>query len=666
MQKQYLVLDFETRSEVDLRKCGAAVYARHPSTQVLCAAWKLGPLCELRETPTRVWSPFFSPIPRELLQTLFDPTVICVAHNAMFEQLIAPIVFFHGGDTVYNPDCCDPTRWICTASLAAACALPRKLEEACNALGLSVRKDMEGHRLMLKLSKPRKPTKNNKAKWHTKKSDLNRLMRYCATDVDASTELLLSLPPLNPKERRIWELDQTINHRGFCVDSAAVSKALGLIQEETARLNQETKNLTIGEVGSTRQRDATLGWLNRGGLGLPNLQAKTVEMALASISAEAMPLARRVLEIRQSISKSSTAKYQKLAHQMADDGKIRDQLFYHGASTGRWTGRGVQVQNFPRAAHKDIELAIETLAAGDLEWIGLVYGDPMEFLSRCLRNMIVAPAGYSFYCGDYASIETRVLFWVAGHERGLKHYRRHADLYREMAAMIYRIPLDEVTKAQREVGKRAILGCGYGMGHKKFWATCNQYGQEVSPELARAAVVAYRTLHYPVPDLWNEIQRAAIYATLNPQTRVTINHTKWSLAKDFLWCELPSKRMLAYYKPTVRYELTPWGERAPKLYHWSVNPKTKKWENAATYGGKLTENVVQAIARDIMAEAMLRLEKAGFEVVLSVHDELLTQARSGPSFDLEEFTQLMAETPGWGTEIPIEVEGWTGARYRKG
>lgn len=677
MQK-YLVIDYETRSEADIRKCGSYEYSRHPSTQVMCVAWRFGTKLELadglkRKTESKIWTPASAgPLSTELLVHIAQPDVILVAHNALFEQVITKFVLARMcQENLYYQETpareilanLPPERWMCTASMAASLALPRNLEGACSALQLGVQKDMDGRKLMLKVSKPRKATKTNDAKWHNRMSDLKRLMEYCQKDVDAETALFLSIPELTPDERQIWLLDQKINLRGFNVDRELVEKVLEMIDYETINLNLNTSAITNNLIASATQRDAVLEFIRDRGFELPDLRAKTVADALkeGKINGDA----RDLLEIRQGISKTSTAKYQAFSSRSKSDGRIRDLLMYHAASTGRWGGSGVQPQNFPRGNIKNISLACEILKTGDTELVRLIYGAPMGVFASCLRGVVIASPDCNLFCADYASIEARVLFWMAHHEDGLAAFREGRPLYEEMAQAIYLVRfIEKVTKDQRQVGKQAFLGCGYGMGAKKFQATCESFGMQVSEELALTAVRAYRTLHAPVVTLWSNLEKAAVAAVMAQDRKFIINGTKWWVKKNFLWCELPSGRRLAYYRPEIHYKETPWGEKRPVLHHYGVNSLSKKWELQHTYGGKLTENVVQAVARDQMAYAMLRVEKAGYEIVLSVHDELLAERKKGTG-SVKEFEDLMAITPPWADGCPIRVEGWMGERYRK-
>jgi Mesyanzhinovviridae DNA polymerase I len=668
LNQRYLILDYETRSEADLKKVGAWEYSKHPSTEILCAAWRIGTREELKNALIQSWAPTRNPSGLvSLLHSLVNPEINLVAHNALFEQVITRNVLRKYSPisiqiNKITPNNIPSERWICTAAMASAMALPRSLEGACQALNLPVQKDMEGRRLILKMCKPRKATKKNSAKWHESEEDLRRIIEYCKTDVEAETELFLAVPQLNPTERKIWVLDQKINLRGFQVDRKLINATLQMIEEETKKLNKETEAMSFGTLGSTTQRNEVLKWLEAEKVFLPDLRAKTVKDALKTGLADGD--AKRMLQIRQAVSKTSTAKYTAFEMRSRTDSRVRDILVYHAATTGRWGGAGVQPQNFPRGNIKNTTQAAEILREGDLELIRLLYGDPMSAFSSCLRSVIKAPEGREFFCADYNAIEARVLFWVAKHAAGLKAFRDNRDLYREMAAVIHDKEQDEINDLERFVGKGVILGCGYGMGWKKFVQTCASQGQIVQDEIAQKAISLYRKVHHPVPTLWSNLEKAAIAAVLNRGKKYTINRTSWWVEGKFLFCELPSKRRLSYYGPEVRYVPTPWDEKRPVLYHWSVNSVTRKWELGKTWGGVLTENVVQAIARDLMAEAMLRIEDSGYQISLSVHDELLAE-REKEKGSVEEFEKLMAILPAWAEGCPVKVKGWVGPRYRK-
>lgn len=636
-------------------------YARHATTELFCVAWRIGTKRDLRDAPIEYWSPAIkgSKID-EFLSALLNPNILLCAHNAGFETAITRYTLSR---ILNKPELenISHERFLCTASMAASLALPRSLEGACSALSLPVQKDIEGRRLIMKYTKPRRATKFNDNKWHSSLSDLKRIIEYCKHDIEAETELLLSIPDLIDRERMVWLLNQRVNFRGFTVDRELVTKCLKLIDIENKNIQQKTFQLTNGAVESTTQRDNTLNWLASKGVVLPNLQAKTVYDVIKEAKIDPIPL--EVLKLRQAGSRTSTAKYAAFEERSRSDGRCRDNLIYHGASTGRESGTGVQVQNFPRGTEKNSLALCEFIKQNELEDIRFIYGEPMKAFSNALRGCIIASPGKELFCADFNAIEVRVLFWVANHTKGLRAFTEKRDLYKEMAAIIFNKKIEDVTDSERHLGKTVILGAGYGLGVMKFFESCNAAGTIISEELAESSIQNYRNTHSAVPLLWKNLEKAAVYAVLNPKKVVSINHTKWFMRNDFLVCELPSGRCLSYYKPVVKNEYV-FKKLKPVLYHWGSNSVTKKWELQKTWGGTLTENVVQAIARDLMVEAQYRVEVNGYDLLLSVHDELLAE-REINFGDLEEFENLMSEIPEWAPGCPVVAKGWRGNRYRK-
>jgi DNA polymerase len=650
---------------------GGWEYSVHPSTEILCAAWQVGTRETLKDAPVLWWAPGLEGGQlADLIASISNPDITLVAHNAYFEQVITRNVFaarymYSMKEKLKAP----PERWICTASLAAALALPRKLEGAGAALRLPVQKDMDGNRLVLKWCKPKKPSKKDPSTRHTDQTELKRLVEYCRTDVKVETELFLRCPPLTDKERRVWLLDQRTNLRGVLADRDLVSKSLAMIETETTRLNRLVAKTT--GLKSATQRDALLKWLEGEGVFLPNAQRKTIEDAISGGMAEGKAL--EMLNARLAISKTSTAKFVAFEGRSRHDGRVRDTLVYHAAATGRWGGSGVQLQNLPRPSLKDTNQAAEIVKEGCLETVRLLYGNPMEVFSSILRGVLVAPPGYILDVADYASIEARVLFWLADHADGVKAFKDGRDLYREMAAYVYAKPLASIEKDsfERFLGKSAILGCGYGLGFKKFVDMVFLLSNKrITEEMAKRAVDGYRAKHAPVTKLWGNLERAAKAAIESPGKTFKINKTAWYVGRvggiPFLFCRLPSGRRIAYCEPKIESVKTSWGEPRLAMTYSCVNGKTKKWGRESTYGGALTENVVQAIARDFMAEAMLRADDDGrWQLALSVHDELVAERDVFSGATNKEFCDLMAELPDWAEGCPIAVEGFETERYRK-
>lgn len=648
-----IFIDFETRSEADIKECGAWAYAEHPSTDVLCMAWAID------NQPVQLWLPHQEWSESEKLSDFWIILgfLEIEAHNAFFERAIwANIMVKKYGWPAIRPE-----QWRCSAARAATRAVPRSLEGAGAALGCAVQKDQAGKKLMLKLCRPKAATKKEPAGWHTDPLDLMALYEYCKTDVEAEREIHKMTRDLTPTELKVWQLDQTINERGVFLDIEAARGALDLIGRQTERLTKEAQELTEGAITTIGQRDKVLAWVRAEGTTIEGYTKQEVTTVLDGVVPDKV---RRLLEIRQQLGKTSTAKFQAMVNSVCKDGRIRDTLMYHGATTGRWTGKLVQLQNIPRGTIKDPDLAIEIIRARDLEMLELLYGNVMATISSCIRGMLIPEPGCDFIAADYSAIETRVLFWLAGEARGLQMFRENQDLYVDMAEAIYRKPKNEITKNEREMGKRAVLGCGYSMGGKKFKMTCKTFANvEIEETFALYVVQKYREKYAPVPRLWYAQEAAAVEA-VRFKKQVPCGKVTWGWFDNVLYCKLPSGRKLAYNAPEVTITDKPWGGEGYSLSYMGTDPKTKQWVRQASYGGMLVENITQAIARDLMAEAMLRLEDANYNVVLTVHDEVISEIHDTVG-SVEQFCQIMSELPAWAAGCPVKAEGWRGKRYKK-
>lgn len=639
-------IDFETRSELNIWEVGAWKYAAHPSTDILCMAYAVddGPVKILDRDDVLL------SLPMNILGRK-----LC-AHNAFFEQA----VWYHILHKRLNWPLPAIGQWHDSMALANAHALPASLEKCAEALNLSVQKDMSGKRVMQKMSKPRKPSKHDSSRWFEAPEDFETLHEYCRQDVIVERAIYKALRQLNKQERSVWVLDQCINHLGVPIDTDAVLSALYIIGEFEARLNAEVKEITDGHLDGVTYIGKILRYLAKHNIDIPDLTKATVAQVLRR---EDIPAhIRRLLEIRQQLGKISTKKYQSMLNSVGKDGRIRDTLMYHGASTGRWTGKLVQMQNIPRGNVKDTDQAIDIMKLGDVETFEMCYGpDVMGAISSCIRGMIYAPEGKTLYVADFAAIEARVLLWLADDRRGLKLYREGVDLYVDMARQIFNS--ENISKRQRQLGKTAILGCGYGMGSDKFFATCISWGQEVSKDLAKRAVETYRNTYSSVKRMWYAQEDAAIRCCRTRKNQ-TCGHVTWHISGSFLFCRLPSGRDLAYPFPRLQKIETPWGDIKDALTFMEINSITKQWVRNSTYGGKLTENITQAVARDLLAEAMIRLTSRNYPVILTVHDEIICETRENYG-SLEEFISIMEEVPGWAQGCPVSAEGFKRRRYKK-
>lgn len=651
----YITIDFETRSKCNIRTAGAWRYSEDPSTQVLCAVYRIGNAAEklwkVREDKT---------FPQDLLEAI-ESGMILEAHNAEFERAIWKNVLIPSTDAPEIPI----SQWRCSAAKAAYCAIPRALGDAVDAMGLPARKDEEGKRVMMQLARPRRISESNpKEFWEPEDvpEKFEQLDSYCVDDVKSEHGLSEFLPDLSDQEQDLWFLDQKINERGFRVDVENVQKILWCIDRLQEKMDAKTLEITKGELSSVRQRDAFLNYFRNYGYVMPDATGATVQEWLKR---DDLPdILQTLLKHREIQSKTTTAKYKSMLERVCSDDTIKGTLKYHGSHTGRWSGIGVQPQNLPRGTEKDVDAVIEDFAKSDIGLLLEKYPNPFDAAASCIRAMIMSSPGNTLLCSDFSSIEARVLVWLADDQRALEIFRSGQDIYIDMAAAIYKIPADEVTEDQRHVGKMAILGLGYGMGYKTFMKNCETRGIIIDETFARTVIRKYRERYELVTGLWKDLEIRAKAAVRNPGRCYGIAGVRFMIKKDFLCCRLPSGRVMRYYKPEVKPKATSWGEVRETLTYWGVNGYTRKWEEQGTYGGKLTENITQAIARDFMAEAMLRIDDAGFDIILTVHDELLAENAPTPG-NLEHFIELMTIVPEWGQGCPIDADGWSGERYRK-
>lgn len=660
--KHLPTLDFETKSRQDIRKVGAYRYAMDPSTDVLCLVYDLQD-----GKGKRLWFPG-RPVPTDLANFIRNGGVF-EAHNAEFEYCIFNFVLA----ARYGFPRVEIRQLRCSAAKAAALALPRSLEGLGVALNTSIPKDMEGRRLMLKMSKPRKPTKKDPREWHDSPEDRKRLYKYCRTDVLAEEACSILIPDLPQRSLDLFHFTIRMNERGVHCDVDLCKKALVIADLYEKELLSELRTLTDNQVHTAKQTAKLLKVLAQEGCELPNVQAKTVRDTLKKKKLN--DKAKRILQIRQSLAMSSLSKYKSMLAVACADQRLRGMLVWHGASTGRYAGRLVQPQNFARGNVKDVKNIHAALADGDYKWFSTLFPDVFAALSAGLRGMLRAAPGHDLLAADFSAIEVRVLFWLAGCESGLKIYRDGGDIYVEMAADVYGVPKNKIVrikangevevidKPKRQMGKQIILGCGFGMGGPTFVKTCAQYDMEVTEAFAKKAVFTYRDKFPEIPAFWKRIEAACIHAVKTGRS-AKCGFLTMFVEGDFLYIRLPSGRNLAYKNPKITMAETSWGEMKPTLSFMAVHPKTKQWVREKTYGGKLTENVVQATAADLMMEAMVRVENAGYPVILTVHDEIVSEVKKGFG-SLKEFERLMSTLPAWAKGLPVAVEGWREERFKK-
>jgi DNA polymerase len=708
------------------------------------------------------------------LKEVIDSADIIEAHNMGFERAM----WFHHMHKKYGFDDLPLGKCRCSAAKAAMHAIPRSLDTAVKALGLPISKDMEGRKLMMKMCKPRNLLKaelvnlvpdylgeaveikelktaakiakaqNFKGsvlvpdvegnpesvksevflKWHEEPEQIIRLIEYCVQDVETEFHLSQALEDLPSKEQEIWEHDQVINERGMAVDEKAVRAIIKLLEEAQEKLLEEFARVVkdsirydsrlidvYGKLTSPKQSVLLKEWIN-GYIRPPyieNVRKATIESLLERDTLPAH--VRKVLEIRQSLSKSSTAKFETLRTKLCKDGRIRDCFMYHGSRTGRFAGRGFQPQNLPRAGYKEaddllkifLNSVFRPVSMSEAEFIS---GDSIfKMASKLIRPMVFAPEGKDLICADYSSVEARGLAWLAGDEKKLQAFREDRPIYEMAAADIYGKEVSDISSEERQTGKMLELACGYGGGYMAVLAMCRGYGLKelfvhgrnvIVPEEKDGAgkqafeqavgplVAAWREKNSKIKRFWYWLEKSAFEAVSAPGVQSIISVGRSLIENEyfagaqqaitfqvkpdrFLTIKLPSGRNLYYYDPHFRMLKTSWGELKKTLCYWGVSSQKEKvvegkpmWGCLSTYGGKLAENITQAVCRDLLVEGMLNVEKHGYPVVLHAHDEAVSEITPGDIM-LPHFCRLLSRLPDWAGEFPLKAEGWQGKRYRK-
>lgn len=682
-----LWLDLETYSAVPITN-GTHAYAA--SAEIMLFAYALD------DGPVKVWDCTAKPLmPDDLADALDDPAVILYAHNSHFDRT----VLWHNGYRLPRE------RWRDTMVKALAHSLPGSLGDLCDILKVPTdkAKDKAGRQLIQLFCKPRPATsKVRRATRETHPTEWAKFVEYAGLDIEAMREVDKKLPAWNFQgaELALWHLDQAINDRGVLMDVELAHAAIRAVERAQKVLAARTHELTEGVVQAATQRDALLRHLVAAyGIELPDMQQSTLERRIADPDLPAE--LRELLAIRLQASTTSTSKYKTLAKGVSSDGRLRGTLQFNGASrTGRWAGRLFQPQNLPRPVlkQKAIDQGIEALKA-DCE--DLLFANVMELTSSAIRGCIIAPQGKKLVVADLSNIEGRVLAWLAGEEWKLQAFRDYDagtghDLYVLAYAKSFGIKPEAVSKDDRQKGKVQELALGYEGGVGAFLTFAAAYGidleamgeqaigsipqpilNEANSALAwtklnkrptfglsdRAWLVcdsfkrAWRYGHPAIASFWKELQEAAVLAVSRPGVTFTCRMLK--LRRDGAWLRirLPSGRFLCYPSPQV--------DETGKLSYMGVNQYSRKWSRLKTYGGKLAENVTQAVARDVLAGNMPGIEAAGYQIVLSVHDENLTEADDRDEFSAGHLAGLMATNPPWADGLPLAAAGFEAYRYRK-
>ncbi|MDR7461752.1 MAG: DNA polymerase [Armatimonadota bacterium] len=633
-------VDIETRSPVDLASCGGYRYAADPRTQVLCLGYSIG------DGPPAIWVPG-SPPPGDLCEAIRGGERVCAWNAAGFElpvweHIMVPV---HGFPPVA------PHQWRDTMAEAMALSLPGGLAAAANALRTGAQKDAAGAVLMRRLSVPvstdplvwREPTSDERARLH----------RYCMADVEAERAVARKLRPLSAAEERVWVATQRVNARGIPFDLPLVLGAWEVAERAQRWARERIAQVTDGAIYSPEQVVSLRKWCQDLGCNLTDLRAHSVARALADPSTD--PRVREALLIRRAAGRRSQHKLRAVANAAGPDSRVRGTLVYHGARTGRWAGRLVQPQNFPRPTIDPTQY-LGHLRAGD--WGAIPEDRTLDVVASSIRATVCAAPGHRLVCGDYLQIEARVLAWLADERPVLDAFRQGEDPYRVMASRLFRKNPGEVSTDERHVGKVLILGAGYQMGPARFLDYAALHGIVLTAEEAETYIREYRRSVPGVVRLWRDMEQAAVRACEHPHEvqHVADGKVRFLHANGYLWVRLPSGRQVAY--PGAKLTLV---DGYPQVQYYEQ--RGAELVAAVTYGGRLTENVVQGVARDVLADAFVLLEEGGYCPIFTVHDEIVLELPESRA-DRKALHRAMTEgLPAWTRGLPVSAETWEDERY---
>jgi DNA polymerase len=651
-----LSVDIETFSSVDITKSGLYRYVQASDFQVLLFAYSLD------GAPVQVVDlACGEQIPHNVVQALFDPSIEKRAWNAAFEWYCLGRYFGLTREQLLSW----LSQWKCSMIHAYYCGYPGSLAAAGEAVGIpSDKKKMSvGGALIRTFCVPQKPTKSNGQRTrtlpHHEPEKWQTFKQYCAGDVVAEMEIASKLDafPVPEQEWQLWRLDMRINERGVECDRRLVESAIQMVDAEMEALKAEAIQLTgIDNPKSVQQLSK---WLEEEtGEEVADLRKGTVAKMIEKLDPGK---ARRVLEIRQELSKSSTKKYAAMRDTICDDDRIRGLLQFYGANrTGRWAGRLVQVQNLPRNDLPAIELARELAVRSDSTTLKMLYGSLSDTLSQLIRTALISRPHTRLHVADFSAIEARVLAWLAGEQWRLEVFKTHGKIYEASASQMFGIPLEEITKDLRQKGKVAELALGYqgGVGALISMGALDMgLSEDELPEI----VQRWRNANRAIVEFWRSIEGAALHAVQTGEAvglrgLVIAREMDSRTGQDFMTIRLHSGRKLYYPRPRIAENQ--FGR--PAIHYMGV--EEGKWSELSTYGGKLTENVVQAISRDCLATALMKLDAHGFETVMHVHDEIVAEQESNR---LDEMLEIMREPIPWAPGLTLNAAGFISDFYMK-
>lgn len=645
MDKQ-LAIDIETYSDIDLINCGVYKYTDSDNFEILLFAYSVD------DGETKIVDlACGEKLPDEVMDMLFDDTVIKTAFNANFERTC---ISKHLGINL------KPEPWRCTAVQSAMLALPLSLEGVGVVLGLDKQKMSEGKELIRYFCSPCKPTKSNGGRTRNLPEDAPEkwelFKSYCVRDVDVEKQIRKKLwkYPIPDMEQQLYCLDQRINDRGIMVDRNLVDHAIAcdLLYKETAT----KRAYELSELENPNSVSQLKGWLTDKGIEVDSLAKATVEELVDKTEGDV----QEMLKLRLAMSKTSVKKYEAIDRSVCRENRVHGLLQFFGANrTGRWAGRLVQIHNLPQNHLSDLELARGLVADGRYDDVEMLYESTPNVLSELIRTAFVAKPGCRFIISDFSAIEARVLAWLAGEQWRIEVFQTHGKIYEASASAMFHVPIEEITKTSplRQKGKISELALGYG-GSVGAMTAMGALKMGLSEEELPSLVNTWRNANPHITQFWWAVDEAAVKAVRDKKPS-KVGRVAFEYSSGILFVTLPSGRKLSYVKPKMG--VNKFGREG--ITYEGIG-ESKKWMRLETYGPKLVENIVQATSRDILAEAMLRLENAGFDIVCHVHDEVVLEVPNGTS-SVEEINEIMAVNPEWADGLPLNAAGFESPFYKK-
>lgn len=649
-----LFVDLETFSPVNLTKSGVYPYAEHPDFDVLLFGYSID------GNPVKVVDVASSEqLPAEVVEALVDPGVTKWAFNAAFERVcLSAWLARHHPDLIAGRNFLDPAQWRCTMVWSAYLGLPMSLEQVATVLDLPVRKDSAGKKLITRFCTPARPSVLNQGEMRNLPASdpdgWEQFISYNRRDVEVELAIHDRLAgfPMPEAEWVTYALDQNVNDTGIRLDRVLVDHAVQCDRQHRATTLARAQELTgLENPNSPIQLKE---WLADHGTPLQSLTKDEVSAALDTATGEV----REVLQLRGELAKSSVKKYETMQHVAGRDGRGRGFLQFYGAGrTGRFAGRLVQVQNLPRNYLPDLAEARSLVRAGEFEAVELLYDSVPDTLSQLIRTAFIPADGHRFVVADFSAIEARVIAWLAGEATTLEAFRDGKDLYCETASRMFGVPVDKhgANAELRQKGKIAVLACGYqgGVGALKAMGALRM---GLAESELQPLVDAWRAANPNVVQLWADINAAAIEA-ISTRLPTSVGALTFTVESGIMFVRLPSGRRLAYVKPKL-------GENrfgGTAITHEGITTG-RKWGQLETYGGKLTENIVQAVARDLLTFGMHQVDRAGHRIVMHVHDEIVVETATAT---VDEICKLMAITPDWAAGLPLAADGYVCDFYMK-